>query len=485
MNKYKAKIGYSALFVLILAVIALFFKSNKQWCIPNDDTSLLLSLHNLFFIPILVSAFVFDRIGTTIIALLAAIASILTFAPPTESVSNLFIASVSVRVAFFIVIGYMAGRFAEIARANTAEWQSLLQVSRSINSKLELDETLEEIIDRSVALSSADACSIQLLDTNLDLYYAKTKGLSDQFIEAGSKIIRDNPDMKKSLSGDDVIITSVRKANNLKHRDIILEEGIQAIMSIPLRHADDIVGILNLYRKKRFGFKKRDKQLADAFAEHAVIAIQNANLYANIRNNYLETVKALTRAIEARDSVTHGHSERVMRISVAMAKVMKLSPQDIQTIEFGSMLHDIGKIGLDAEILDNSENMTIDEKMMLEMHPMIGKSIIEPVEFLRPCLPIVLYHHEYWDGSGYPEGLKNGQIPHLAHIVSVAESFDHEVNDGVKRKKPLEALMIMKGDNGVKYDPEMLRWLEKALRMLGDIPAPAKDKIEETATIAS
>jgi response regulator RpfG family c-di-GMP phosphodiesterase len=127
----------------------------------------------------------------------------------------------------------------------------------------------------------------------------------------------------------------------------------------------------------------------------------------------------------------------------------------------------------------------MDEKMMLEMHPMIGKSIIEPVEFLRPCMPIILYHHEYWDGSGYPEGLKNGEIPHLAHIVSVAESFDHEVNDGLKRKKPLEALMVMKGDNGVKYDPEMLRWLEKALRMLGDILAPAKDKVEETVTIAS
>ncbi len=480
MNKYKAKIGYSALFVLILAAIALFFKSNEKFCVPSDYTSLLLSLHNLYFIPILVSAFVFDRIGTTIIALLAAIASILTFAPASNETINLFLVSVSVRVAFFIVIGYIAGRFAESARSNTAEWQSLLQISRTINGKLELDDTLEEIIKMSVALSSADACSIQLLNTNQDLFFAKTQGLSDQFIETGSKIIHDNPNMKKSLTGDDVIINDIRKAKNLMHREDILAEGIITIMSIPLRQAEEVVGILSLYRKKRAGFKRRDKQLADAFAEQAVTAILNANLYMNIRNNYLETVKALTRAIEARDSVTHGHSERVMRISVAMAKVMKLNQQDIQTIEFGSMLHDIGKIGLDAEILDNSVNMTIDEKMMLEMHPMIGKTIIEPVEFLRPCIPIVLYHHECWNGSGYPEGLKHDQIPYLAHIVSVAESFDHAVHDGYKRKKPLEALMIMKGDNGVKYDPEMLRWLELALRTLGDIPVPTqvKEKIK-------
>lgn len=150
------------------------------------------------------------------------------------------------------------------------------------------------------------------------------------------------------------------------------------------------------------------------------------SLYESIQRNYLDTVRALTRAIEAKDAYTFGHSERVAEYATKMAHALHLATKDEQTLEFGALLHDLGKIGMD-EPMSPSNNAPLDRQIMEQMHTMIGKSILDPVEFLHPAIPIVMYHHENWDGSGYPEGLSGEEIPLLARIVSLANRLDRSV----------------------------------------------------------
>jgi putative nucleotidyltransferase with HDIG domain len=247
---------------------------------------------------------------------------------------------------------------------------------------------------------------------------------------------------------------------------------------VPLHCGRDPLGIMNLYRKRFTGFTARDYRIATAFAEQAAMAIFNARLYDSIRKNYLDTVRALTQAIEAKDPLTFGHSERVAEIAVAMAHVIDLSEEEVQAIEFGALLHDIGKISLDESILSTPpEYLSVDDRMMLEMHPMIGKTILEPIEFLHPSIPIVLYHHEHWNGDGYPEGLLGEQTPLLARIVTVANEYDHACHRSLAKDSPEEGMIFMREGAGKRYDARLVDVLEAALRSL-DPGAPSEDEKE-------
>jgi len=465
------RIGVSLLFVFTLVAITALLRMRFGDNVLRGEDDLLSSLHNLYFIPILVAALLLGRGGAMGIAILAIVASSFvnqhgfTFPITVESWGGL-----GIRGAFFISLGYLAARIAERVRANAREWQSLLEISRSINSSLDLDETLQAITKQSVELTTADACSIRLLDgSDGELVYAKTWGLSDAYQQKGPLTMHDDPLLQQSLRGIDVVISDVRRTANIQYREEMLAEGILSVLILPLRTGTGVIGLLKLYRKRRAGFSARDKRVADAFAEQAAIAIQNARLYASIRANYLETVRALMRAIEARDPLTLGHSERVARLAIAIARTLKLTSSEMQAIEFGAILHDIGKIGLDEQTLAKTGHLSLDEQMLMEMHPMIGKSIIEPVEFLRPCTPIVFSHHERWDGAGYPEGLRETEIPLLARIIALVDAYDHALqrSAGKAAATARDAVTALQADAGSRFDPKLVDVLITVLQRQG------------------
>ena len=286
---------------------------------------------------------------------------------------------------------------------------------------------MRTITQNAVELSNADACSIRLLnDSGTELNYVDSFGLSDSYLQKGKIIIQETPFSRRIMAGEEVVINEVHDSNDLMYQEATISEGITGIMGIPLRTGDKIMGQLNLYQKSnKHRFHRSDRRIARAFAEQASIAITNARLYASIRKNYLDTVRALTRAVEARDPLTHGHSERVAALATRIGREMHLVSSEMETLEFGALLHDVGKISLDDNILaKKTSRYSPDEQMLLEMHPMVGKSILDAVAFLQPAIAIVLYHHECWDGSGYPEGLQEEEIPLLVQIISVANSFD-------------------------------------------------------------
>jgi putative nucleotidyltransferase with HDIG domain len=178
-----------------------------------------------------------------------------------------------------------------------------------------------------------------------------------------------------------------------------------------------------------------------------------------IREMFTQTLRALTGAIGARDPYTADHSERVQVIAVDIGRVMGCSEADLEALEWGGLLHDIGKIGVRDDVLLKEGRLTRDERILMNKHPEMGARIIEPVTRLAPEVPIILHHHEWYNGSGYPDHLAGEAIPRLARILHVADAFEAMTSKRPYRMIPLtveQALGELRKFAGIQFDPVVL-----------------------------
>jgi putative nucleotidyltransferase with HDIG domain len=185
--------------------------------------------------------------------------------------------------------------------------------------------------------------------------------------------------------------------------------------------------------------------------------------YEQLQETYDLTLSALMSALDARDRETEGHSNRVSRLACMMGEAVGLNSQQLKALERGALLHDIGKIGISDTILHKPGKLTDDEWKIMKVHPDIGARIIERIPFLQECMPVVHYHHERWDGSGYPFGLKGHDIPIQARIFAVADVFDALTSQRSYRKKssPEDAVAYLREHASVLFDPEIVEALAK------------------------
>ena len=196
------------------------------------------------------------------------------------------------------------------------------------------------------------------------------------------------------------------------------------------------------------------------------LARRSFELYTKMRKMYLETIRALAAAIDAKDPYTKGHSERVAQLSVVLAQDLHLSDRDIENIEYTALLHDIGKIGIDDRILGKSSKLSNEEFKKIKEHPIVGANIIEPVDFLKNSYEAIYHHHERYNGGGYPDGLKAKDIPLCARIIAVADAYDAMGSDRPYRKK-LSKEKILKEfteQSGKQFDPQIVNALMSILK---------------------
>jgi putative nucleotidyltransferase with HDIG domain len=186
----------------------------------------------------------------------------------------------------------------------------------------------------------------------------------------------------------------------------------------------------------------------------------------SLENAYRSTLQALTAALEARDAETHGHSERVVTFSLRLGREYGLSAAEMKALEFGSLLHDIGKIGVPDAILRKPAKLTEEEWEHMREHPMHGQQILRGIKFLEGAARVVAQHHEKWDGSGYPLGLKAEDIDICARIFSVADAFDAITSDRVYRKgRPYEAAAKELDEwSGRQFDPKIVEAFHRVPR---------------------
>lgn len=194
----------------------------------------------------------------------------------------------------------------------------------------------------------------------------------------------------------------------------------------------------------------------EELVEERTAKLQQA--YRFLKKSHLDSVKVLAEAIDAKDPYTRGHSDRVKRMSLAIARQMGFSEERLENLEYGALLHDIGKIGIKDEILQKQGKLSQGEYEYIQEHPLIGVKIVEGVEFFKDKIPMIRYHHEFYDGSGYPDGLKGEAIPLEARIISLPDAFDAMTSARPHRGvMPLQDVLAeLERCKGRQFDPKIL-----------------------------
>jgi len=233
----------------------------------------------------------------------------------------------------------------------------------------------------------------------------------------------------------------------------------KSLICAPLMVKDEIIGTISVVNKMDDSqFNMEEMEMLSTIAAQAAISIKNATLYDEQQQTYLNTIQALVSAIEASDSYTKGHSERVTRYSLEIGRRLNLPADRMQVLERAAILHDIGKIGIDLSLLHKEGKLTPQDIKDLQQHPTIGMHILEPIEFLHDVRVCIGQHHERFDGMGYPNRVKKDELLLEARILAIADSFDAMTSDRPYRKAlSLDVATAELHDNaGSQFDPELV-----------------------------
>jgi len=436
---------------------------------------------HLYYLPIIYAGYFFGDYGALVTLLLAA--ALTAYGAPAEVLEDGTTVAqaptdVIVRAFAFFVVGMVSSRTSMELRRRAAEFRTLYEVAQSISSTLRVRQVLELIAKHALSVVEARGCSIRLYrpDTG-ELELVAMEGLNDAYWGKGPVRVEDSPVDQRAMAGEVVLIEDAARAELFQYPGAAREAGIGAVLTVPLRSKDEVLGVMRVYSARPGRFPARQVDLVTTFATQAAIAIENAELYEDIRRNYYETVRALTSAIEARDQATYRHSERVTTLTVALAEEMGLSPEEIELVQFGSILHDIGKIGLESQTAGAPGST---EEVLYRMHPLIGMSILQPITFLKPVLCMIGHHHERWDGTGFPEGLAGKDIPFYARLVAATDAYERCLNPRDPDRpgmEPDDALEEVTAGASSQFDPEVVAAFRRLMRKRPDLHVPPMREI--------
>ncbi|MBN1161143.1 MAG: HD domain-containing protein [Dehalococcoidales bacterium] len=302
-----------------------------------------------------------------------------------------------------------------------------LEILYETNKKTRLMDMLEQIISMTQHMLNAEAASILLFRANdHDLYFEVASGpvgralrqvkLNTQYGIAG-QVVR---------TGKPLIVNDVARSPNF-HKIIDDTTGFvtRSLVCAPLIVHRKTLGVIEVLNKRDgSAFGEEDMESVISVANTAAMSIENTRLHDTVLDAYKNTVSALAAAIDAKDSHMRGHSQRVMEYSLQAGAALFFSPEEMETLEYGSVLHDVGKIAIDSSILNKPGPLTAGEWEIMRAHPVIGAELIKEIPFLEKASELVLYHHERFDGTGYPDGLRAEDIPMGARVIAVADAFD-------------------------------------------------------------
>ena len=301
------------------------------------------------------------------------------------------------------------------------ELNTLHEIAKNIGVVLDINKLLELILDLTgKVFGEVKTSSIMLYDEetqllNIKLYKGKKSSQTIKPIRSGEGIAG-----KVFQRGEPIIINDMHTTED----NDSIDNGSSSIC-VPLKVKEKCVGVLSITDKlSGEPFDKSDLDMMVTLASQIAVSLNNAKLYEDLEASYLSAVRALANSIDAKDAYTMGHSERVAKYSVEIGKKMNLSDKDLKNLYIGALLHDIGKIGIPEAIINKTDKLTNEEYQEIKTHPTRGAMIIEPAKFLKEKVPLIKYHHERFDGKGYPDGLKGEEIPLMARIICCADSFD-------------------------------------------------------------
>jgi len=308
---------------------------------------------------------------------------------------------------------------------------SLYQVSEAIAASLSLDEVLTTVSASAVAELRADVV-VTWLEDGTGGYLERRTMRSDE-IQPDESVGRLKPEavVPRLATGAPLVEHGDRAAELFApHAD----RPVSSVAIVPLKMRDRLIGwigVTSLTANRRFDEGQR--KLLSIVASRAAAALENARLYEDLQGTFQQTIQSLARAIDKMDRYTAGHSERVTRYAVALAGWLQLPEPQIEIVRHSALMHDIGKIGCVVN-LNKPGKLTQAEYEVFKKHPTYGREILDPIKFLQPVIPGVHLHHERWDGRGYPLGLAGQEIPLIARIIAVADTYEAMTSDRAYRR---------------------------------------------------
>jgi putative nucleotidyltransferase with HDIG domain len=362
----------------------------------------------------------------------------------------------------------------DVQREVDEQLKALMGIGSVINSSLGKERVLEEVMDSLIALIRAERGFLMLRDEKGELRPVVARGvehinLVEKAFEFSRTVVH-----KVAETCLPVLTTNAQQDPRFESQVSVAAYSLRSIMCAPLKIKDDLIGVIYVDNRARSGmFRDSDLEMISAFANQAAVAIDNAALLEDLQQSnrdlakanrelqlaYQATLEGWVHALDLKDKETKGHTERVTLLTERLARSMGVEGDALEHIRRGALLHDIGKMGIRDSILQGTTELTPDEREQIRQHPIYARDMLWPIKFLRPSIDIPYCHHEQWDGTGYPRGLKGMEIPFAARIFAVIDVWDALVSDRPYRKALPhdEVKQHIKADAGKHFDPHVVR----------------------------
>jgi HD-GYP domain-containing protein (c-di-GMP phosphodiesterase class II) len=379
---------------------------------------------------------------------------------------------------------YFFGMGMDITERRRAEEQAehrlrhltaLHAVDMLITASLDLNVTLNVFLEQLTSHLHVDAAAVLSFSPHTQtLTFAAGSGFQADSVQRTLHRIGECSAGKAALDRRTVAIPNL--SDDPEDHDcsqLVAEEGFVSYFAVPLVSKGGVKGVLEIYHRSALDPDPEWLEFMQSMAPQASIAIDNATLFQDIQRTHAKlilaydtTLEGWARALEIRDKETKGHTDRVVDMTLRVARAMGIGEEELVNIRRGALLHDIGKMSTPDSILFNEGPLSQEERRTMENHPRYAFDLLSPIHYLRPALDIPYCHHEKWDGSGYPRGLKGEQIPLAARIFSVVDVWDalnseRRYHAAWPREKAREHIRSLAG---IHFDPEVV---EVFLRIVG------------------
>ncbi len=354
---------------------------------------------------------------------------------------------------------------------------TIAEIDRAILSAFNTEDIVTTLLNRINDVFPSDAVGITLIDKN-------NPNQGTIYIGSGNSAKQQNRE-PLVLSGKDISELSVHREKMSLNQETfsqsylvpLIKSGIKSFNVFPIFLHNTLAGIISFGFKTKPNYSEEDLSQARQLADQVGVALSNARLIEELSNFNWGTLRALARAIDAKSPWTAGHSERVTKFGSEIGKEMGLSEEEMDILQRGGLLHDIGKLGIPNKILDKPGKLTSKDIQILRRHPHLGARILEPISAYTDIMLIVLQHHENFDGTGYPDGLAGEEISLYSRIFAVADRYEALTASRPYRKaiNPREAVKIVRENSGTQFDPTVVDAFFRVLKKKFNMAIPEID----------